>query len=190
MSKVLFLVFPGFSEFEITVAMALLRHRVQIDTMSLDGAAVVSEAGLQVMPSTSVSAVAPGDYEALILPGGENLSTVMDEQRILDLIRVMDSGHRVIASICAGGILLAKAGVLVGRPYTVSLSRRFRDQLGCFDERTFRNEPVVESGNLITAQGFAFVEFGLRLADRLGAITDREAVQAYYRGIGDIRWED
>jgi hypothetical protein len=69
------------------------------------------------------------------------------------------------------------------------LYRRFRDFLGCFNEATFRYEPLVEAENILTAQGFAFVEFGLRIGERLNAIHDNEAVQAYYRGQGDIRWE-
>ncbi|HEY1016298.1 MAG TPA: hypothetical protein VGE07_26545 [Herpetosiphonaceae bacterium] len=96
-------------------------------------------------------------------------------------------GH---AAIYAGTILLAKAGALAGRPYTTSLYRRFRDMLGCFDEDGFRMAPLVESGHVITAQGSFFADFGLRLAERLGAMRDAEAVAAYYGGRGDIRWED
>ncbi len=42
---------------------------------------------------------------------------------------------------------------------------------------------------MVTAQGFAFVEFGLRIGERLGVMDDPEAVRAYYRGQGDLRWE-
>jgi putative intracellular protease/amidase len=187
--NVLLLVFPGFSEFEITVAMAVLRGGFTIHTTALDDTAVVSEAGLTVMPHLSVSQVHAADYGALIIPGGQDLSLVWDDECVLDLVRAIHAGGKLLASICAGGVLLAKAGVLVGRPYTVSLYRRFRDTLGCFDEHHFRYEPVIESGNLITAQGFAFVEFGLRLGERLRAMKDPEGVRAYYQGLGDIRWE-
>ena len=189
MPKVLLLVFPGFSEFEITVAVAVLRSRFCIDTLALDDAPVVSEAGLQVMPNVTVGSVKPAEYEALIIPGGEDMSPVMDAAPVHELVRSMHGEGKLLAAICAGGLVLAKAGVLHGHPYTVSLYRRFRDLQGCFEEAWFRYEPVVEADNVLTAQGFAFVDFGLRIGERLGAMRDPAAVQAYYRGQGDIHWE-
>jgi 4-methyl-5(b-hydroxyethyl)-thiazole monophosphate biosynthesis len=114
----------------------------------------------------------------------------MDDERVLCLVRAMDERGAIVAAICAGTILAAKAGVVGARPYTTSLYRRFRDHLGCFDETGFRREPVVHAGNLVTAQGFAFAEFGLCLGEALGAIHDQAAVVAYYSGQGDLRWEE
>lgn len=190
MPKVLLLVFPGFSEFEIAVAMAIIRGRFQVDSVGLSAAPVVSEAGLRVIPHASVSDIDAASYEALIIPGAEDLSPVLDVSSIQQLIRTLHDRGTLVAAICGGPILLAKAGILAGRPYTVGLYRQFRDFLGCFDEAWFRYQPMVESDNVLTAQGFAFVEFGLRIGERLGAMRNPDAVRAYYRGQGDINWED
>jgi protein deglycase len=188
-SKVLLLIFPGFSEFEITVATAVLQSRYEIVTVALRTAPVISETGLQVIPHLTVEQIDPAEYAALIVPGAVDMSPVMDAAPVLDLVRAMDRREKLLAAICAGGIVLAKAGALAGRPYTVTLYRRFREMLGCFDEAHFRYEPLVESGHVLTAQGFAFVDFGLRIGERLDALRDPAAVRAFYRGEGDIRWE-
>lgn len=185
MRKTLVLIFPGFSEFEIAVAMAIVRQRAPAETVSLDGGVVVSEAGLHVAPTQSIARVAVADYAGIILPGGEDLRPV-DEDRVLDLVRSFDVAGKPVAAICAGTIVAARAGLLAGRPYTTSLYRRFRDTLGCFPEEWLRREPLVQAGNLITAQGFAFVEFGLCVGHALDAISDPPAVAAYYRGHGDL----
>jgi putative intracellular protease/amidase len=95
--KTLLLVFPGFSEFEITVAMAIVRRSAPIETVSLDGEVVVSEAGLHVAPTRSITHVAPEDYAGVILPGGEDLRLVMDDSRVLDLVRGFDAAGKPIA---------------------------------------------------------------------------------------------
>jgi putative intracellular protease/amidase len=188
-NKALLLVFPGFSEFEITVATAILRARFRVETVAPVATPVHGEAGLRVLPDVTVDAVDLSDYEALLIPGSEDFSTIMDLQPLHNLIRTMDENGRLVAAICGGPLLLAKAGILADRPYTVGLYRRYRDLLGCFNEDMFQYAPLVESGNVLTAQGFAFVEFGLRIGERLGAMRDPEAVRAYYSGQGDLRWE-
>ena len=63
--------------------------------------------------------------------------------------------------------MLLKAGVLDSVPYTVAFTEEQRGFLG-FPETGFVNQPVVDAGNILTAQGHAFVDFGLRLAGKLG----------------------
>jgi protein deglycase len=188
--KVLLLIYPEFTEFEVSVATAVLCRRYQIVAVAPSHDQLTSEAGMQIVPHLTLAEVDPEEYAALVVTATPDMQAEMENQAILDLIRAMDAHGKVIGAICGAPMLLAKAGILRDRIYTVSLYRRYRDFLGCFDEAYFRNEPIVETENLITAQGFAFVEFGLRLGTRLNAMSDSDAVQAYYRGIGDIHWED
>lgn len=187
MDKVALLIFPTFSEFEITVATAVLRHAYEIISVSLSDSPITSEAGLIFQPHQTINDLVLEDYQALLIPGASDASSIMDEPSVHDLVRQMDQQKKLIAAICAGPIILAKAGVLENRPYTTSLYRQYRDFLGCFDESWFRQEALVESGHILTAQGYAFVEFGLRVGKILNASKDEEAVSAYYRGQGDIR---
>lgn len=187
MKKIALLIFPTFSEFEITVATAVLRHTHEIITAALTRDVVISEAGLMIQPHICVDELVTEEYTALIIPGAADAASVMDEASVHQMIRDMDGQKKLIAAICAGPIILAKAGVLAKHVYTTSLYRQYRDYLGCFDESGFRQQGLVESENIITAQGFAFVEFGLRIGKKLNAFKDEEAAVAYFRGQGDIR---
>jgi protein deglycase len=190
MAKVALLLFPGFSEFEISVAASILNRRYTIETLAQTTQPLVSEAGFLFLPHISVSVADPASYAALIIPGGTDLSTVMDDPVVHTFVQSCDQHRTLLAAICAGPIILAKAGVLKTHTYTTSLYRRFRDHLGCFNEQGFQSVSLVESDHILTAQGSAFVEFGIRLAERLDAMGDAVAVRAYYRGQGDMYWED
>lgn len=190
MSNIALLIFPTFSDFEITVATAILHHNHRVVTFALDDNLIVSEAGLQYQPHLTIEHLVPDEHKALIIPGATDMTSVMDAPTVHSLIQVMDQQRKLIAAICGGPIVLAKAGILVNRLYTVSLYRQHRDHLGCFDETGFRQEAIVASDHILTAHGYAFVEFGLQIGKRLNAIKDEEAVTAYYHGQGDIRWEE
>lgn len=184
----LVLINPEFTEFEIAVATTLLSRRFTLQYVAPTLAPVRSEGGLQVLPDLTLEHVVPRQYAALIVSAAHDMQSALENAAILDLIRAMDQAGKIVAAICGAPMLLAKAGVLRDRLYTVSLYRRFRDFLGCFNEATFRNQPLIETENLITAQGFAYAAFGLRLAQRLGAVQDLPAATACYLGQGDLYW--
>ncbi len=77
--------------------------------------------------------------------------------------------------------MLARTGLLRDRPYTVGFTRDQQRFLGCFAEEGYRPDAVVEDGWVVTAQGQAFVEFGLRVGERLGVVKN-PAVRAFYTG--------
>jgi putative intracellular protease/amidase len=183
------LIYPEFTEFEIAVATTLLSRRYTLQYVAPTLAPVRSEGGLKVLPDLTLEQVVPEQAAALIVAAALDMQSALENAVILDLIRAMDHAGKLVAAICGAPMLLAKAGVLRNRLYTVSLYRRFRDHLGCFPEATFRNQPLIETENLITAQGFAYAAFGLRLAQRLGAVQDLPAATAYYLGQGDLHWD-
>jgi 4-methyl-5(b-hydroxyethyl)-thiazole monophosphate biosynthesis len=187
--KVAVLVHPTFTQFEIAIAQVILSRSYDIVTVAPHQEMLTSEEGLQVWPHASIDQITPSDYAALVVSAAPDMQAALETPAILNLIRTMDEQGKVIGAICGAPMLLAKAGILRDRPYTVSLYRRFRDTLGFFNEATFRYEAVVESENLITAQGWAFAEFGVQLGKRLNSIRDLAAAAAYYQGQGDIYWD-
>lgn len=62
--------------------------------------------------------VKPGDYDALVVPGGRAPEYIRLNQAALDLVRRFDAERKPIAAICHGLQLLAAAGVLKGRSCT------------------------------------------------------------------------
>ena len=74
----------------------------------------------------------------------------------------------IIGAICSGPMFLAQAGLLKEKKYTDSLFVEMRDQFSFIEEDNFEAAPVVEAGNIITAQGSAFNDFAVHVARKLG----------------------
>ena len=181
MQKVGLLLFQGFSEFEVTVALSLVPSAThEVVTLALDENTVKSEAGLLCQPHRKLNDVAPADLEVFIIPGGD-MGHLIDAEPLFGFVREIHKQEKLLAAICSGPYVLARAGVLSNRPYTVTLARKQRDFLNCFDEESFRYEPVVADGNVITAQGHAFAAFGLAVGKYLSPDLSAD-VYSFYEG--------
>ncbi len=174
------ILFPEFSEFEVTAAASFLRALHQLVTVALTDVPVTSEAGLTFLPRKSLADVRPQDFEVLIIPGG-NMVHLKDAEPLFSFVREMSERGALLAAICSGPYVLARAGVLAGRPYTVTYTREQRAFLGCFEKTGYRYEPVVQDENVITAQGHAFVAFGLAVARHLRGPLENNT-HAFYEG--------
>ncbi|MDQ7794304.1 MAG: DJ-1/PfpI family protein [bacterium] len=170
--KLLVLVYEDFAEFEVTLLGFVARQEGNdVVTAGLDDAMRVRGlGGLTVVADIPLGAVKVEDYEALVVPGGTP-EILIDRQDVGDLIRSFDRAGKIVAAICMAPIHLARAGVLAGRSFTTSASQNWR---GVFDWPRKLERPVVTDGNIITAQGPAFVEFSLTLMERLGAYRQAE----------------
>ena len=180
MKRVGLLLFPEFGEYEVTVATSLLRASHELVTVALTEEPITSEAGLTFLPHKSLAEADPKDFEALVIPGGDMVH-LRDAEPLFSFVEETFKRGALLAAVCSGPYVLARAGVLGGRPYTVTYTREPRAFLGCFDETGFRYEPVISDANVITAQGHAFVAFGLAVARHLrGSLGDD--TRAFYEG--------
>jgi len=101
--------------------------------------------------TADLAAIRPGDYGALVVPGGRAPEYLRLDDRVLAVVRHFAEAKKPIAAICHGLQLLAAAGVLRGRsasaypacgPEVTAAGGRFVDL------------PVDEAhtdGNLVTA---------------------------------------
>lgn len=186
MSKLLLLIYPTFAEFEVAVATTILSRHFEILTVGLNRSPVTGAGGLQSLPHAAVSEVDPADCAGMIIPGGDDLRPLVESEPLLRLIRALESQDKPLAAICAGPAVLGRAGVLAGRRYTASLGTAERAVLG-LPEEGFTEESLVSHGQVLTAVGSAFVEFGLAAARLFGCVQDEEHFQglaAFYRGQG------
>ncbi|MEH7238025.1 DJ-1/PfpI family protein [Bacillus sp. JJ1562] len=189
MKKILLAIYDSFSEFEITVATAMLRETYRIVTVADSLKTITGESGLQFVPHLMYQQVDPTEYEGIIIPGGD-LINVKDSEELFQLTKIFYEQKKLTAAICSGTYVLARAGVLEDKPYTVTLHQEQRNFLGCFEENNFRYEPVVKTGNVITAQGHAYVDFALALAEKLGALSRPEFTSEFYKGQRNRLMED
>lgn len=59
--------------------------------------------------------VRPGDYDALVIPGGRAPEYLRLNPRVIELVQTFDKARKPIAAICHGPQILAAAGVLKDR---------------------------------------------------------------------------
>ncbi len=97
--------------------------------------------------------VRPGDYDALLIPGGRAPEYLRLDHRVLEIVQSFDKARKPIAAICHGPQILTAAGVLkdraciaypaVGPECTVAGAR--------FGEVNATASNALTDGNLVTA---------------------------------------
>lgn len=113
-------------------------------------ATVHDEPGKRITPDVTIGEVEPGDYDALLLPGGVgNPDQLRMDQRAVNLIRQFVEAGKPVAAICHGPWLLVEADVLRGRRATAW--RSIRTDLRNAGA-TVVDEPAVTDRNIITSR--------------------------------------
>ncbi|MFJ7667576.1 DJ-1/PfpI family protein [Lysinibacillus sp. NPDC097195] len=168
MKKTAVLLYPQFSEYELSVAMSILMQgKKPVVTVGLQHHKIMGESGLTCIADRHLSDIDSEDIDSLLLPGCMDIMTLVDEQALFDLIKKVHSKDAVIASISSAPYLLAKAGVLKNKNYTVGLSLEGMKQLDVFDLNYYKDDVVVQDGNIITARGRGFIQFGIAFGKAL-----------------------
>ncbi len=89
------------------------------------------------------------DFAAVVIPGGWAPDKLRLSRPVLDFVREMDKGGRIVAAICHAGWVLASAGVCRGRRLTSFVA--IRDDLVNAGAEWVDQE-VVRDKNLITSR--------------------------------------
>lgn len=177
MPRVLVPLAPGFEEIEaVTVVDLLRRAGIDVDTAALDGLQVTGSHGIAVVADIALDAVAPDDYDMIVLPGGmPGAEHLKDDPRVLDLLRRFAAAGRYTAAICAAPGVLAHAGLLEDRAAT-----SFPGFLHARSARgiRLRDDPVVIDGKVVTSRGAGTaMEFGLALVELLAGAEVRRQLE-------------
>ena len=72
--------------------------------------------GPKAMPDYDLAEASRESFDVLMVPGGIGTRTIVDDQPLLDWLTAMDERVAIMASVCTGAALLAKAGFLDGKP--------------------------------------------------------------------------
>jgi transcriptional regulator GlxA family with amidase domain len=123
--------------------------------------------GVQVVPDYDLTDCPPLDV--LLVPGGPGTRTEYRNQEVLDFIADRARSVEVLASVCTGAALLARAGVLSGLEATTN--RRAFDWVASVsprDVRWDRTRRWVDAGHVVTSAGVsAGTDMALQLVARL-----------------------
>ena len=109
-----------------------------------------------------------GQLDVLLVPGGIGTRAEVDNPALLQFIRDQYPGLTILASICTGAALLARAGVLDGRRAT-SNKRAFKWVVAQGPKATWVPEARwIEDGNVFTSGGVAAgIDMALAIIARL-----------------------
>jgi putative intracellular protease/amidase len=112
--------------------------------------------------------VDPQTIDLFVIPGGEP-APLVDNLELKNFVENLIAQGKKVAGICGGASLLAGLGILKGKRCTGMASGRNpgRPSYQYFSEANFLDEHVVVDGNIITAQGQAYVEFAVELARQM-----------------------
>lgn len=174
--RIAVLIYEGFTMLDMVGPVEVLSLLADVEICL-----VAPQAGLVWPDNQAVPFVAPfgiADIDAadiLLVAGGTGTVPWLENAPLIEWIARISARARWTASVCTGALLLAKAGLLTGKPATTHWGAT--DLL-----RGLGAEPVakrwVESGTVITAAGVsAGIDMALALAARLAGETTARAVQ-------------
>lgn len=151
MKKAIVLLAKGFEEVEaLTVVDVLRRGGIHCITCSINGEReVIGSHSIHVKANNSLEDIDVDKYDALIIPGGmPGATNLRDDNKVISLVKKFNEESKILAAICAGPIVLAKAAVISGRKVTSYPG--FQGELG---EVQYKEEMVVQDDNIITSRG-------------------------------------
>lgn len=152
MDKVLVFLADGFEEIEaLTIVDYLRRADISLDTVSvIDDLEVVGSHDIKIKADIMIDDINKDDYKALYIPGGtKGAENLRDDERVINLVKDFNKDDKLIAAICAGPIVLDRAGVLDGKSFVSFPAIESLNKKEGFKE----DELVVKDGNIITSRG-------------------------------------
>ena len=170
MKKVLCIIYPNFSLYEITTLTSTLAlsFDVTIDYVASEHSIVISEDGLPCQPIKTLDQIRIEEYSCVILPGMVNIGPALQDEKLISFLRELGEQDVLIAAISSASLLLAKAGLLKDTKFTGGIWQNFFDYFEFLPRENFQPKVVVQDKQIITAIGFAHQEFARKVILSLG----------------------
>jgi putative intracellular protease/amidase len=180
MKKTAILLYDLFSNYELSVALSILVQGEKKYDIFCKNEVAVSEEGLHVKRNKSFSELVISDYDSFLLTGCMDLRNVIDDECVLKFIQNFNLTEHIVASISSSPVLLLKAGVIKNQKFLAAVMKEglleegwALDQLTNMRDITeLKNDDgteisILADGNLLTAIGFDFVNFGIKFGEML-----------------------
>ena len=189
MKKVLCLIYPNFSLYEITALTSTLAlsFDITIDYVASDHSIVVSEDGLPCQPTKTLDQIRIEEYSCVILPGMVNIGPALQDEKLISFLRDLGEQDILIVAISSAPLLLAKAGLLKDTKFTGGIWQNFFDYFEFLPRENFQPKLVVQDKQIITAIGFAHQEFARKVILSLGMA---ENTDNYFKEQNEYAEED
>jgi len=154
----------GFEEIEsITVIDILRRAGAEVIVAGLSGKSVTGSHQITVITDVLLDEVKDQNFDLIVLPGGmPGALNLKADSRVQKIIQHHEQAGKLIAAICAAPIVLAEAGILNDRKFTIHPSQVNNIRL------TAQDSPVEIDRGVITGQAAgAAMKFAFTLVEKL-----------------------
>ena len=183
MTRVLVPLADGVEEMEAVIMIDTFRRAGwRVDAIGLKPGLVEASRGVKLMPDMTWDKITIGDYQVIALPGGNlGVMHLSEDDRVLNAIREHYFNGRLVAAICAGPLVLERAGIIDQKRITCHPLAASH-----LTSAVRLNDRVVVTDNIVTSQGpgttFAFaltiiaIRDGREKADEIarGMVLSRE----------------
>lgn len=166
MKRLLAVVADGFEETElIAVVDCMRRLNVDVTIAGLSSCELKGAHNISMQADKLLDDLKPEDFDGIFLPGGlPGATTLYDSVEVGCWIAEMNRAGKLICAICAAPIVLAKAGLLENRKFTMYPG---------FDQylngAKYTSAPAELDGNVVTGKGpGAVFAFAGKVAEALG----------------------
>jgi transcriptional regulator GlxA family with amidase domain len=142
--------------------------------------AIRTEEGIQL----AVDATIDDDLtlDVLLVPGGNDMSPLLEHEKLNAFIQKQEENAQWIGSVCAGAFLLGNAGVLDGKQATTWFGGEASLQSQFPAIQVVHDKPVVLDQRRITANG-GLVSYRAALV-LLGQMSNAEHAKEVYENLG------
>lgn len=174
MEKYMLILTDTFEEIEAVTQVDFLRRAgIVVDMISITGKIqVTSNRGITVIADDVIENIIPDEYFGIIIPGGLPAAfNIRDDERVLKILKDFNKQNKLIAGICAGPCVLAKAGVLKGRDAVIY--PKMESELL---DANVKYDAVCVDENIITARGAGLaLEFTYTLVRKIkGKVQEKQ----------------
>ena len=186
--KIALFYYDGFSEFEVALV-GLFFKQHDVLSVALEKREYCSEECQRFCVDRAIREVNVDEIELLVIPGGDP-APLIENRELKSFIEELLRRNKKVAGICGGSILLAGLGLLRGKRCTgmsSGVDPRPGTYYDYYSESTVVEDHVVVDGNIITAQGQAYVEFAAELVRQMGLFKREEEYDEVVRWFRNIR---
>lgn len=176
--KILELLADGNETIELlTVVDYLRRAGIEIDMVSTTGSkSLKTSHGVNYQADFLLEEINPADYDGVYIPGGTaGAESLRDNEKVIEIVKDFDKANKLIAAICAGPIVLDRAGVLANKKATSfpTIKAELKNIGQYIDD-----EIVVTDGNITTGRGAAVTNYlALRLVEIIKGEEAKEEIK-------------
>jgi putative intracellular protease/amidase len=182
------LLFPGFELLDVFGPLEMfgaLAGVYRLEMVAEQPGPVASRQGPKAVADIALTDAKP--YDVLLIPGGRGTRREVANPELIDWIRRHAQASGIVATVCTGAALLARTGLLDGRPATTN-KESFRWVMEQGPDVLWQPQARwVVDGKYHTSSGVsAGMDMALALIAKLDGLDKARQVAAY----AEYRWND